>query len=190
MVVEGRLRTAESRPGFGRPPEGPAVILHFKLLESLRQAIVRDLQRPHPHAAERVGFLSGRFGDSAKSLMILAHKFHSVDDAHYVIDRKVGARFNSAAMRMALQVALSDDVGMFHVHLHPHLGPPKPSSIDWREWHKFVPDFRHVRPKLPHGALILSEDGISGWCWYPRQDAPIQIHRFTSVGLCLRAWRN
>jgi hypothetical protein len=164
--------------------------IHFKMLETLREAIMRDLRRPHPHAGERVGFVSARFGNSLHGLIVLAHSFHPVSDEHYDVDHEVGARFNSAAVRAALQVALSDDVGMFHVHVHTHRGIPWPSDMDWSEWKKFVPDFWHVRPNLPHGALILSEDRINGWCWYPRTNHPIRIHRFTLVGGGMQSWRS
>lgn len=163
--------------------------IHFRMLRSLRDAILRDLLRPHEHAAERVGFVSCRFGTSDSGLLVLAHAFHPVLDEHYEKDPGVGARMNSAAIRAALQVALSDEVGMFHVHLHDHRGLPGPSSIDWSEWQKFIPNFWHVRPQLPHGALVLSRDRLSGWCWYPRKQEPIRIDRFTMVGRGMQSWR-
>jgi hypothetical protein len=159
------------------------------MLRSLRDAILRDLLRPHQYAAERVGFVSCRFGTSDSGLLVLAHDFYPVLDEHYEEDPGVGARMNSAAMRAALQVALSNEVGLFHIHLHDHQGLPGPSRIDWGEWQKFVPDFWHVRPQLPHGALILSRDRLSGWCWYPRKQEPIQVERFTLVGRAMQSWR-
>jgi len=163
--------------------------IHFKMLRSQRDAILRGLLRPHEYAAERVGFVSCRFGRSDSSLMVLAHTFHPVLDEDYECDPSVGARMKSAAIRSALQVALSSDVGMFHVHVHDHRGLPGPSSVDWTEWQKFVPNFWHVRPQLPHGALILSRDRLSGWCWYPKRQQPIQIERFSMVGRGMQSWR-
>ncbi len=110
-------------------------------------------------------------------------------DEHYEYDPGVGARMNSAAIRSALQLALSNNFGLFHVHLHDHRGLPGPSPIDWSEWQKFVPDFWHVRPGLPHGALILSRDRMRGWCWYPGRQRPIEIERFTLVGRGMQSWR-
>lgn len=163
--------------------------IHFKMLRSQLDAIIRDLLHPHEHAAERVGFVSCRFGSSNSSLMVLAHTFHPVLDENYECDPRVGARMNSAAIRSALQVALTNDVGMFHVHLHDHRGLPGPSGVDWTEWQKFVPNFWHVRPLLPHGALILSRDRLSGWCWYPKRQQPIPIERFSIVGRGMQSWR-
>ena len=163
--------------------------IHFRMLRTLREAIMHDLRRPHAHAGERIGFISCRFGTSDHDLIVLAHGFHPVRDEDYEVDHEVGARFSSAAIRAALQVALSDDVGMFHVHLHEHRGMPGPSSIDWSEWKTFVPNFWHVRPNLPHGALIVSDDRLSGWCWYPKRKHPVPIHRFTIVGNGMQSWR-
>jgi hypothetical protein len=162
--------------------------IHFRMMRTLREAILRNLLRPHEHAAERVGFVSCRFGTSDSGLLILAHSFHPVQDEFYEEDPSVGARMNSAAIRSALQVALSQEVGMFHIHLHDHRGLPGPSSIDWSEWKKFVPNFWHIRPNLPHGALILSRDRLSGWCWYPGQSEPVRVARFTFIGKGLQSW--
>jgi hypothetical protein len=164
--------------------------IHFKMLETLRRAIIHDLRRPHAHAGERVGFISACFGNSLHDLIVLAHSFHPVKDEQYEMDHEVGARFNSGAIRDALQIAFSDNVGIFHVHLHAHRGVPRPSGIDWTEWNKFVPNFWHVCPNLPHGALILSEDRMSGWCWYPKRNHPVRIHRFTLVGRGMQSWRS
>ena len=61
--------------------------------------------------------MTSRPGNSVDDLIILAHSFHPVSDEHYEMDPQVGARFNSAAIRAALQIAYSDEVGVFHVHL-------------------------------------------------------------------------
>jgi hypothetical protein len=100
----------------------------------------------------------------------------------------VGARFSSGALRSALEIAISKEVGIFHVHLHDHPGIPRPSSVDRREWAKFIPCFWNVQPTLPHGALILSSDRIVGWCWYPGRPQPIAMSRFTVVGSRLIFW--
>lgn len=160
----------------------------FKVQGSLVLRMREDLRRPHPHAAERVGFISCRFGTIQQGVLVLAHEYHPVADEHYEFDPSVGARFSSAAIRSALQIAISKEVGIFHVHLHDHAGVPRPSLVDWREWAKFVPDFWHVRPALPHGALLLSRDRIIGWCWYPGRHEPVAMSRFTLVDSRLVFW--
>jgi hypothetical protein len=164
------------------------VRIHFKLTEDLVRKMRGDLLRPHGHAAERVGFISCRFGTSDDGLLILGRDYHPVEDEHYEFDPMVGARFGAAAIRSALQIALSNGVGIFHIHCHEHLGEPKPSRVDWTEWAKFVPNFWHARPELPHGALLLSTNRMSGWCWFPGQNDPMKISRFTVVGQRLRYW--
>jgi hypothetical protein len=81
-----------------------------------------------------------------------------------------------------MQLAYTHGVGLFHVHLHDHMGRPSPSEIDLRETEQFVPDFFHVRPNLPHGALILSADSLSGRIWHPEDQKAKVIGRFTIVG--------
>jgi hypothetical protein len=140
----------------------------FKITRQLFRAVQADLRRPHPFAAERVGWLRCRVGnDTAGGLIVLAHDYHPVADADYVDDPSVGAMMGSAAIRKALQLALSDNVSMFHVHLHDHRGRPGFSGTDAQESAKFVPDFWHVRPGMPHGALVFSQDSMYGRCWYP-----------------------
>jgi hypothetical protein len=142
-----------------------------------------DLYRPHLFARERVGFLACRFGTTPRGyLLVLACDYRPVADEDYVNDRRYGAVIGSAAFRKAMQLAYSANVGVFHIHLHAHTGRPTPSPTDIRETQRFVPDFFHVRPKLPHGAIILSHDSISGRIWYPGRRRPQPIKRFTIVG--------
>jgi hypothetical protein len=155
----------------------------FKIGSDLVDVVREDLLKPHPFAAERVGFLSCRPGRlNANGLILLAHGYHSVADCDYVNDPTVGAMMGSAAIRKAMQVALSSDAGMFHVHVHGHSGRPSPSRTDLHETARFVPDFWNVRPRMPHGAVILSEDSLSGRCWRPGVKQPVVITEFCVVG--------
>jgi hypothetical protein len=155
----------------------------FKITRGLLDNLREDLARPHAFAAERVGFLSCRAAKLAPSgLVILAREYHAVADSDYIEDSRVGAMMNSEAIRKAMQVAYSNGVGVFHVHMHDHYGRPGPSKTDLRETSKFVPDFWHVRPQMPHGAVIISRDGVSGRCWYPGHRVPCEIDEFVVVG--------
>ncbi|CAN5544784.1 hypothetical protein BH23ACI1_BH23ACI1_26900 [soil metagenome] len=51
-----------------------------------------------------------------------------------------------------------------------------------------IPNFWHVRPELPHGGLILSEDNAMGIVWVPHQTEVFQISKFTVVGGHLQRW--
>lgn len=155
---------------------------YFKITSGLVHQLRDDLRRPHPFAAERVGFITCRAAMSPSGLMILAHQYYPVADEDYVENKRYGALIGPAAFRKALQVAYSLDVGLFHIHLHAHRGRPSPSRIDLHETKRFVPDFFHVRPKLPHGALIVSNDSISGRFWHPDRQLPRPINEFVVVG--------
>ncbi|MGH2442612.1 MAG: hypothetical protein ACRDFX_05575 [Chloroflexota bacterium] len=126
--------------------------------------IRRDLRRPHAFASERVGFISVRADKTVSNLLLIGEGYYPVADEDYVDDPTVGAMMGQEAIRKALNVALLNPVGMFHVHLHSHRGRPRFSPTDVREQRKFVPDFFKVR-KHPHGALVLSFNQQYGMVW-------------------------
>jgi hypothetical protein len=162
----------------------------FRITADLLHAVVADLRRPHPFAVERVAFLSCRVGAlQPAGWVVLAHGLHPVADGDYLPDRSVGAMMGPSAIRKALQVALTHEVGMFHVHIHPHRGVPSFSRVDVRETAKFVPDFWHVRPHLVHGALVLSLDSATGRCWHPQSATPVPFTEFVVVGAPMKIWR-
>lgn len=162
----------------------------FKTTSGLLESVYDDLRRPHPFAAERVGFFSCRVGALKPSgWIVLAHEFHAVADVDYLRDHTVGAMMGPDAIRKAMQVALSAEVCMFHVHVHEHRGRPGLSGTDLRETARFVPDFWHVRPHLVHGAIVLSKDSAIGLCWHPQISAPIRISEFSVVGAPMRLIR-
>ena len=155
----------------------------FKIARTLLRKTFDDLRRPHPFAAERVGFFSCRVGALRPSgWVVLAHDFHPVADDDYLRDLTVGAMMGPAAIRKAMQIVLSHEVCMFHVHIHEHRGQPWFSKTDLREDAKFVPDFWHVRPHLVHGAIVLSSDSAAGLCWHPQFSKPFRFSDFSVVG--------
>lgn len=163
----------------------------FKMTHHLYSAMQQDLLRPHRFAAERVGFISCRVGGLCdEGIIILAHNYHPVADSDYLDDPTVGAMMGAAAIRKALQFAYQNPVSMFHVHMHEHSGRPYFSHTDLTENAKFVPDFWHVRPTMPHGALLLSADSSTGLCWYPGQGMPVLITTIILVGAPLKEIRD
>ena len=162
----------------------------FKMTQALRHETLSALRKPHPFAAERVGFLKCRLSSTSTRLIILAHNLHHVADEDYLNDPSAGATMGPAAIRKALQMAYRERSAIFHVHIHEHKGKPSFSSIDTRETARFVPDFWNVRPELPHGALVLSQDSARGRCWYPGRRRPMDIDDFTFVGIPMRCtWK-
>src|SRR5579859_2844147 len=98
--------------------------IHFKIAQSLRRDVLRHLSKPHPFAAERVGFLSCGVASTPAGLLILAEQFHPVATKDYLRDLTVGAMMGPVAIRKALQFAYNNERSMFHVHCHDHRGRP------------------------------------------------------------------
>jgi hypothetical protein len=124
--------------------------------------------------------------------VILAAAYHAVADDDYLNDPTVGAMMGPGAIRTAMQRAYNggtQDIGLFHVHMHEHRGLPSFSRVDLTESMKFVPDFFNAVPAMPHGAIVLSLDRAVGLCWPKRGSGPVAIGRFASVGAPLEMWR-
>ena len=165
--------------------------VHFKITRDLLEKTRYDLERPHSFAAERVGFLSCRVGKiPGGGMILLAHACHPVRDEDYLDDPSVGAMMGPGAIRKAMEYAYNTPVGMFHVHMHGHTGIPEFSRIDLRESRKFIPDFWNVRPKMPHGTLVLSLDSLAGLCWMPDSHRIVRIEKITVVGAPLQIIRS
>ena len=157
--------------------------VQLTITRKLLQRVHADLARPHSFAAERVGFLICKVAAiKPNDILVLPHDYKPVDDEDYLDDPSVGAMMGPAAIRKALQLGYRDPVAIFHVHVHGHYGRTWFSDLDLRETKNFVPDFWHVRPEFPHGALVLSRDSLSGLCWMPGRRKPIRISSFTVVG--------
>lgn len=164
--------------------------VHFKITRDLLEKTRHDLERLHPFAAERVGFFSCRPGITpGGGLIILAHAYHPVQDEDYLDDPSVGAMMGPGAIRKAMEYAYNTPVGMFHVHMHGHAEIPEFSRIDLRESRKFIPDFWNVRPKMPHGTLVMSHDSLAGLCWMPDSRRIVRIEKITVVGAPLQIIR-
>jgi diadenosine tetraphosphate (Ap4A) HIT family hydrolase len=142
----------------------------------------RDLVRHHPYAHERIGFITTRAALGKDHLVLLAEGYYPVADDEYVRDPMVGARIGQEALRKALNLALLNPVGVFHVHMH--LLPERRlwfSQIDLSEQRNFVPDFFKVGASMPHGALVLSPRSEAGLVWTtPSEVRPIA--EFNTVG--------
>lgn len=154
----------------------------FRIERALLDAIHADLNRLHPFAAERVGFIVCRIAYLTDGQLLLAQSYKQIADEDYENNSHVGAMMNANAIRKALQFAYNNSVAMFHVHRHEHVGRPKFSSIDVREYGKFVPDFRKVQPTLSHGAILFSYDSMIGAWWCPKSKQPHYIDEMAVIG--------
>ena len=164
----------------------------FRARSSNWDDIRKDLERPHPFAAERVGLmLCGAGRASGNGLVILLARYVALDDDDYVLDRRAPVTIGPSAFRKALQFAYNggaQNVSIFHVHMHEHLGHPAFSRTDATESRRFVPDFFNTAPSVPHGALILSRDKATGLCWRSAAAAPEPITSFRATGATLHMW--
>jgi len=161
----------------------------FRIRSSLLGSIRQDLKRPHSFALERIGFISARPAVAGSTVSMAAADYHPVADDDYEENPNVGAMIGPAAIRKALQIAYRSDVSMFHVHMHEHAGAPWFSNVDIDEYPKFVPDFFNVQSGLPHGAILLSYDAMTGLLWPARGRRPQLIDEAVEIGAPLRIFR-
>lgn len=155
-----------------------------RMLGSMRE----DLGRSHHFAQERVGILYCRYGRlSTGDVVALAAMYRPVPDSHYIDDPAFGAVIGPEVFRDVLQTVHDvPAVGAFHVHMHGGRGTPTPSRTDIKETANFVPDFFHGRMDVPHGALIISADSISGRVWMEEASDPAPISEIRVVGAPLQ----
>jgi molybdopterin/thiamine biosynthesis adenylyltransferase len=139
--------------------------IHIKIASSLHQSTLEDLMRPHGHAYERVGFLFASHKIIDGDMYIWLNEYMPVNDKHYIRDATVGARIDSNAIRMAMQLVLDDNRSCFHVHLHGHKGVPYPSKDDQTGIPGMVKSMVNVRRDKPHGYIIFSEDSFYAAIW-------------------------
>jgi hypothetical protein len=153
----------------------------FRATADFIAQVRRDLERPHAFAHERVGFIAVRATAGHEHLVLLAERYYPVEDQDYVLDPTVGALIGQEALRKALEIALLQSVGMFHVHAHFFPGRLWFSPTDLREQLRFVPDFFSARENMPHGALVLNHTDAAGRVWLSRTKIET-IDEFDTVG--------
>lgn len=165
---------------------------HIKMTGELHAAMLKDLTRRHPFAAERVGFVFGRLGSlSDGGRLVLLTRYHSIPDDQYVEDHTVGARIGSDALTWAMQAVYHGRPareGIFHIHLHGHRGETGMSATDSREIPRLIPGFQSVGRDAGHGIIILSVDHGSGWVWVPGSAEPAQVDCISVIGAPIRVF--
>lgn len=162
----------------------------FKITRAMLHTIHVDLSRKHCHALERVGFIVSRSAQLPSGQMLLAEEYMPVADEDYVIQQRFGAMISAAAFRKAMQRAYSSEVSIFHVHRHEHKGTPRFSRDDLIESAKFIPDFWNVRPGVPHGTILLSQDAAIGNLWEPKSREAVAINEISVIGFPTQVFRN
>jgi hypothetical protein len=160
--------------------------VHIKLTGRLYNEIIQDLVKPHPFAAERVGFVLGRMvslENEGKQILLIG--YYSIPDEHYIDDPTVGARIGSQAMAWAMAAAHQGRAareGVFHIHLHDNEVPTGISRTDRADLPKLMPGFQSVSREAAHGILILSRNHGSGWVWLPGNNEAYNADSIQIIG--------
>lgn len=162
-----------------------------KMTGALHANIINDLRRPHPFAAERVGFVAARLVTVPVGVpLLLFTRYHPIPDHEYMKDNSVGARLGSEAITWAMQAVYHGRAareGIFHIHFHNHSGETGMSKTDRREIPNMVLGFQSVNREAAHGIVILSIDHASVWAWMPGQEEAVQAVSMSVIGspLCV-----
>lgn len=152
-----------------------------RLLDEVRA----DLSRPHPFAAERVGFLYGRLA-GADAALVLMTGYEPVADDRYINDPWSGARIDSQAIRSAMQGVLDHGQGCFHVHMHHWPGRPVLSRMDAEEIPPVVTGLRRVGLAHAHGIVLLHAEECAACVWLPGKDDAVEAESVSVVGFPLK----
>ena len=166
------------------------MIITARIRRDLLGHVVKDLERPHPFAEERVGFLSTRTGYAGSgNLLILFSEYFPIPDNQYVQNTEVGACIDATAIREAMQRTLSTGCGTFHVHKHFLPGPLGFSAIDQQELSRLMPSFLAVAPESAHGALLLGSGDCRALAWHHGKKHAANVSRISIVGYPLQFTR-
>jgi hypothetical protein len=164
----------------------------IKMTGQLYDEIRRDLERPHPFAFERVGFVFGKIGTASDAgRLVLLTRYHAIPDDHYLDDPTVGARIGPDAMTWAMQTVYHgrpEREGIFHIHMHALPGETGMSRTDAREVPPMIPGFQSVGRDAAHGILILSLDHGSGWVRLPGSKELVPCSTMSVIGAPVRVF--
>lgn len=173
-------------------------MIEVRLTRALLKQITEDLHRPHPFAAERVGFVFGKLGSLGNGdQAVLLTRYMSLPDDHYERNDKVGAFIGEKAMAEAMNQVFqsrNEREGIFHIHLHEHRGPTGVSEVDQQDVPRMIPNFANVSRNAAHGFIILSEDHGLAWVRTPDNRTLVEVPRIVVSGAPLaiyqarRAW--
>lgn len=161
-------------------------MIEVRLSRRLYADMRSDLARRHAFAGERVGFVFGRVGKLADgSALILLTRYLSIPDEHYIDDPTVGARIGTEALTAAthgIYHGRARAEGVFHVHVHEHVGKTGMSNTDKAELPKMIPGFRSVGREAPHGIIVWSLDHAAAWVWLPGEVEPVRADKTSVIG--------
>lgn len=165
------------------------MMINIRLVQSLQTTILADLERQHPFATERVGFVFTRIGAaSGDTHLVLPVDYVPIPDHHYIDDTCAGATIDSQAIRGVMERVLNTGEGVLHVHQHTHFGQPYFSQIDRLNIPQMAKSFHHASPFALHGGLLFSYDDCASLIIVPGSN-PIRLTtnvRISIIGYPLR----
>lgn len=164
----------------------------IRVSEEMCQEIREDLGREHLFAFERVGYAIGKSKElNDNEVLIIINDYVRVEDQDYIEDSSVGARINSDAIRMAMQIAMDNDCSIFHIHEHFGNGTPEFGSTDMDELPGIVDAMINANSSRIHGLLLLSEDGINAFVKMKPSKGLAVLNKVVRVGYPMsfnKAW--
>ncbi|MCP5537735.1 MAG: ThiF family adenylyltransferase [Akkermansiaceae bacterium] len=134
----------------------------LKISDALLTQVLDDLDRPHDHAYERLGFLSFKVISNGEQPLLLCHDYHIIPDEHYIEDMSCGARMSEEAIHAAMQRSIDSGSGQLWVHTHGRDYSTIPSPTDLEEGPKVARSISNISPGQLHGWAVLSERSLSG----------------------------
>ena len=156
-------------------------MITFKIQARLYEKIRADLRRPHAYANERVGFLTVGSARTPNGLLLLAQEYWPIADDHYVDNPNVGAEYDERAIRVIMELAYNQSVGIFHVHEHPH-NMQWFSNLDLASIPQLVYGLFSYSSKSVHGAVLLTDIPCNSMLWLPGASSSRRISQFQIIG--------
>jgi hypothetical protein len=153
----------------------------LRLPRALLETVLLDLERAHPFAAERVGFLSVRETSTSDGPLLLATEYHSIPDDDYLPDAMCGARIGEKPIQAAMARAFRTGEGQLWVHSHGRLGVPFPSPLDEQDGPRVAGSCRNANLRCSHGWAVLCESHVVGEV-ISASGAVVRLDRLSPVG--------
>lgn len=156
--------------------------LHVRLPSDLLATMRDNLAQDNPYGGERVGFLGADSTQWLDRADVYARTFQPVTPGGYLPSGPGAVVIGTPAIRSAIQFAMSEEIGVWHVHMHPWRGTPRPSHTDLAEIPRVLQAFHYAAPEYVHGMLIISPDSASAFAWIPTANKLQPADNIVEVG--------
>ena len=144
----------------------------IRLRRDLFDLMLKDFERPHNFAYERVGFLYGRLVLAGSLLVVLPTEYRPVPDEQYRKDDSVGAMIDEDALFEAHNRTSLTGLCCLHVHSHGGRGRTWFSRTDLKTLRAIGPSLQRLARQSAHGGLVLTNTSGASLLWLPNQATP------------------